>query len=146
MVSHDRLKKTKGLGFELELRTTIRKQDFLYTTLGDNVVNVTKNSISLFVPQIVPPRETQVYFNEAISKTFSLSDESWTTDRKPVDKAREIQIDISSASNIKSPLYLIAAHHKTERVDRTESANNLSNKRFNNAFSIMLKLENIIQK
>ena len=124
---------TKGLGFELDLRTSNRKQDILSTTLGDNDVNVTINSISLFIPQIIPSPETQVYFNEAISKTFSLSFESWTTDRKPVDTAREFQIDISSASNINSPLYLIAAHQKTQRPDPANPANNLSNNRINNA-------------
>ena len=97
---------TKGLGFELDLRTSNRKQDIPYTTLGDNEVNVTINSISLFIPQIIPSPETKVIFNEAISKTFTLSYESWTTDRKPVDMAREIQIDISSASK-KIVLYVL---------------------------------------
>ena len=87
---------TKGLGFELDLRTSKRKQDILYSTLLDNEVNVTINSISLFVPQIIPSPETQYIINEAISKTFSLLSESWTTDRKPVDTAEEFQIDISS--------------------------------------------------
>ena len=124
---------TKGLGFELDLRTSNRKQDILYTNLGDNDVKVTINSISLFVPQIIPTPETQVIFNEAISKTFTLSYESWTTDRKPVDTAREFQLDISPASDINSPLYLIAAHQKTQRPDPANPANNLSNNRFNNA-------------
>ena len=124
---------TKGLCFELDLRTSNRKQDILYTVLGDNDVNVTTNSISLFNPQIIPSPETQVIFNEAISKTFTLSYESWITDRKPVDTAREFQVDISSASNIISPLYLIAAHQKTHRPDPANPANNLSNNRFNNA-------------
>ena len=101
--------------------------------MGVNDVNVTINSISLFIPQIIPSRETQVYFNEAFSKTFTLSFESWTTDRKPVDTAREFQIDISSASNINTPLYLIAAHEKTQRPDPANPANKLSNNRFNNA-------------
>ena len=120
---------TKGLGFKLELRTSNRKRDILYTTLGDNDVNVTINSISLFVPQIIPSPETQVIFNEAVSQTFTLSYESWTTDRKPLDAAREFQIDISSASNINSPLYLIAAHQKTQRLDA--AGNVLPNNRFN---------------
>ena len=124
---------TKGLGFELDLRTSNRKQDILYTTLADNNVNVTNISISLFVPQIVPSPETQVIFNEAISKTFTLSYEFWTTDRKPVDTAREFQVDISSASNINSPLYRIAAYQKTQRPDPANPANNLSNNRFKNA-------------
>ena len=124
---------SKGLGFELDLRTSNRKQDILYTNLGDNDVNVTINGINLFIPQIIPSPETQVYFNEAISKTFTLSYESWTTDRKPVDTAREFQVDISSASNINSPLYLIAAHQKTQRPDPANPANNLPNNRFNNS-------------
>ena len=122
---------TKRLGFELDLRTSNRKQDILYTTLGDNDVNVTINSISLFIPQIIPSPETQVIFNEAISQNFTLSYESWTTDRKPVDTAREFQVDISSASNMNSPLYLIAAHQKTQRLDA--AGNVLPNNRFNNA-------------
>ena len=125
---------TKGVGFELDLRTSTRKKDILYTTLEDNDVNATINSISLFVPQIIPSPETQNIFNEAISKTFSLSYESWTTDRKPVNTAREFHIDISSASTKKSPIYLIAAHQKTQRTNSAHPANILSNNRFNNAF------------
>ena len=124
---------SKGLGFELDLRTSNGKQDILYTNLGDNDVNVTITSTNLFIPQTIPSPETQVYFNEAISKTFTLSYESWTTDRKPVDTAREFQIDISSASNINSPLNLIAAHQKTQRPDPTNPASILSNNRFNNS-------------
>ena len=45
---------TKGFGFELGVRTSNRKRDILYTTLGDNDVNVTINSISLFIPQMIP--------------------------------------------------------------------------------------------
>ena len=95
---------TKRLGFELDLRTSNRKRDILYTDLGENDVNVTINSINLFIPQIIPSPATQVYFNEAFSKTFTLSYESWTTDPKLVDTAKEFQVDISSASNINSPL------------------------------------------
>ena len=136
------IKTTKGLGFELDLRTPNRKQDILYTTLGDNDVNVTINSISLFIPQIIPSPETQVFFTEAISKTFSLSYESWTTDRKPVDTAREFQVDISSASNINSPLYPIAAHQKAQRPDPANPANIFSSNRFNNAIFDHVEVRN----
>ena len=64
---------TRRLGIELDLRTSNRKQVIQYTTLGDNDVNVTINNISLFVPQIIPSPEIQVYFHEAFSKTLSLS-------------------------------------------------------------------------
>ena len=124
---------TKGLGFELDLRTSNRKRDVLYTTLGDDDVNVTINNISLFIPQIIPSLETQVYFNEATSKMFTFSYESRTTDQKPVDTARKFQIDISSASDIKSPVHLTAAHQLTRRPDLTNPNVKLSNNRINNA-------------
>ena len=38
---------TKGLGFELQLKTSNEKNNILYTTLGGNDVNVTINSIYL---------------------------------------------------------------------------------------------------
>ena len=110
-----------------------RKRDILYTDLGENDVNVTINSINLFIPQLIPSPATQVYFNEAISKTFTISYESWTTDRKLVDTAKEFQVDISSASNINSPFYLIAAHRKTQKPDPADVTRVLPDNRFNNA-------------
>ena len=127
------LKITKGLGFQLDLRTSNRKRDILYTTLGDNDANVTVIIISLFVPQIIPSPATQVYFKEAIFKSFTLPYKSWTTDGKPVDTAEEFQLDISSASNINSSLYLVAAHQHTQRLDPPNSAINLSKNRYKNA-------------
>ena len=87
----------------------------------------------MFIPQIITSPETQLILNEALLKTFTLSHESWTTDRKPVDTARDFQIDISSASYINSPLFPIAAHQKTQRPDPANTAVNLSNNRFNKA-------------
>ena len=133
-------KVTKGLGFELDLRTSNRKRDISYTTLGDDDVNVTTNSISLFMIQIIPSPETQIYFNEAILETFTLSYESWTTDRKLIDTARNFQMDINLASNINSPLYLIAAHQRTQRSDPADHTINLPNNTFNNAIFDHVKL------
>ena len=92
------------------MRTSKRKRDILYTTLGDDDVNVAIKKISLFIPRIIPSPETQVFLNEAFSKTLTISYESWTTDRKPVNTAKEFQIDISRASNVNSPLHLLTAH------------------------------------
>ena len=63
------------------------------------------------------------------------------TDKKPADAAKEFQIDISSALNINSPLYLIAAHQHTQRTDLANAAINLSNNRFNNALFDHVKLK-----
>ena len=109
----------------MDLRTSNRKQDILCTTLGVNDVNVTIKSISICIPKIIPTPENQVYFNEDISKTFILSYESWTTARKPIDTAKEFQRDISSASNINSPLCSIAADQKTKTPNPTNPTINL---------------------
>ena len=61
---------TKLLVFELELRTSNRQQDILYTTLGVNDVIVNINSIILYLPSVIPNTETQVIFNEVITKFF----------------------------------------------------------------------------
>ena len=118
MISKSFRKITKGVGFELDHKTSNRKQVILYTTLGDNDVNVTINCINNYIPSLFRNTETQVFFNKAIRKPFTLSNESWTTHRKPNDTAREFQIDINSASNINSPFYLIAAHQIRKHKDR----------------------------
>ena len=56
-------KLSNGLGFELEIRTSNREQDILHTTLGDNAVNHTISSLYLYIPNIIPSRETQRMFN-----------------------------------------------------------------------------------
>ena len=101
--------------FELQLKTSNEKQNVLYTTLGGNDVNVTTNSIYLYIPSLVPSAEQQQLFNEAIRENFTLSFDAWVTDRKPVNTGNEYQLDIGSASNINIPLYLIVAHQKTQR-------------------------------
>ena len=97
-------KKTKGLGFELELRTSKKKRKFLYTLLGNDAVNVTISTLKPYKPTIIPRPGTQIMFKEAITKSFTLSFES-CTDRKPVDTGIELQLFIGSADNINAPLY-----------------------------------------
>ena len=128
------------------MRTSNRKQDILYNTLGDRDVDGTIDSISLYIPSLNPNTEKQVFLNAAYTKSFTISYESWTTDRKPIDTAREFQIDISSASNINSPLYLIATQQKTQKPDPTNPANNLPNKRFDNVIFDHVAVKNNIQK
>ena len=106
---------TKRLGYELQLKTSNEKQNILYTTLGGSDVNVTINSIYLFIPSLVPSAEQQQAFNESIRQNFTLSFDAWVTDRKPVITGNEYQLDIGSASNINIHLYLIVANQKTQR-------------------------------
>ena len=111
---------SKGLGFELQLKTSNEKQNILYTTLGGNDVNVTIISIYLYEPSLVPSAEQQQMFNEAIRKNFTLSSDAWVTERKPVNTGQEYQLDIGSASNLNIPLYLIVAHQKLNVIIRRD--------------------------
>ena len=82
-------KLTKGLGFELQIKTSNEKQVFIYTTLGGNDVNVTINSIYLYIPSLVPSAEQLQILNEAIRESFTLSLDAWVTDRKLVNTGNE---------------------------------------------------------
>ena len=106
---------TKCLGFELDLRTSNRNWYILYTTLGDAAVNITIVSLNLCIPTINPSPETQTTFNEIITKSFTLSNEWWATDRKPVNTSREFQLDVGSSSKVQ--INLIATPQKTQRID-----------------------------
>ena len=79
----------KGLGFELQLKTSNEKQNIINTTLGGNDVNVTIKSIYLYIPSLVPSAEQQQVFNESIREKFILSFVAWVTDRKPVNTGNE---------------------------------------------------------
>ena len=70
----------KGLGFELQLKTSNEKQNIIDTTLGGNVVNVTINSIYLYIPSLVSSAEQQQMFNEATRENFTISFDAWVTD------------------------------------------------------------------
>ena len=76
---------------------------------------MTIKSIYLYIPSLVPSPEQQQNFNESIRQSFALSFDFQVSDRKPVNTGNEDQLDIESASNINMPLYIIAAHQKTQR-------------------------------
>ena len=54
-------------------------------------------------------------FKESIELSFTLTLNSWKTDRKTVDTGNEYQLDIGSTSEIKSPKDLIAVHETQAR-------------------------------
>ena len=94
-------KVTKGLGFHISFKTA-DLQDILFTTIATDI-NVTINSLYLFVPTFIPDAQTQLMFNDSIKNSFTLSFDSWTTDRKIVNTGLEYQVDIGSSANINSP-------------------------------------------
>ena len=125
MVSVRHSKKiTKNLGFHITLKTN-DLQNIIVTTLANNI-NVTINSLYQFVPILTPNSETQVLFNESIKNNYTLSFDSWYTERKVVTDRGEFQVDIASSQSTNSPKYLIAAHQTENRVGTANKTNNIS--------------------
>ena len=73
---------------------------------------------------LIPSVETQSNFNNSFKNTFTLSFDSWTTDRRVFDTQVEDQFDIECAHKIKSPKYLIAAHQTADGSAPPNKANN----------------------
>ena len=115
---------TKNLGFHITLKTN-DLQYIIFTSLANNI-NVTINSLYLFVPIITPNSETQVLFNESIKNNYTLTFDSWYTERKIVTDGGEFQVDIASSQSTNSPKYLIAAHQTEDRVGTANKANNIA--------------------
>ena len=55
-------------------------------------------------------------FDDSIKNSFTLSFDSWSTDRKTVNTQLEYQVDIGTAQNINSSKYLIVFRQTAARV------------------------------
>ena len=64
-------KVTINLGFHLMFKT-IDLQDIIYTSMADDI-NVTINSLYLYVPNSIPSVEVQIMFNEATQNIYKIS-------------------------------------------------------------------------
>ena len=97
-------------------------QDIILTTIADNI-NVTINSLYLFVPQLIPSTTTQVTFIESIMNNYTITFDSWFTKRKISNDGRELQDDIGSAQKINNPKYLISAFQTNARTAPNKASN-----------------------
>ena len=100
-------KVTKNLGFHLMFKTS-NLQDIIYTSMADDI-DVTISSLYLFVPNLMPPVETQLMFNEATQNNYKISFDEWYTERRIITDLL-VQHDIGSAQNVIQPKFLICAH------------------------------------
>ena len=112
---------TKNLGFHLKFKMN-DLQDIIFTTLA-NDINVTINSLYLFVPILIPNTQTQVMFNEVIMNNYTITFDSWYTEHKISNDGRELQVDIGSAQHINSPKYLISAFQTNARTTAGKNIN-----------------------
>ena len=105
--------------------------------------------MNLYIPTINPSPEIPRILSEAITKSFTLSIESWTTDRKAVNTGKEIHLDIGSSSNIFAPLFLLPAHEKKQRIDPASATNppaRVTNNRFKDVTFDKVKFEQYVVK
>ena len=112
---------TKNVGFHLKFKMN-DLQDIIFTTIADDI-NVTINSLYLFVPKLIPSTSTQVMFNEAIMNNYTITFDFWYTERKISNDGRELQVDIGSARHINSPKYLISAFQTMARTTTNKASN-----------------------
>ena len=122
-------KVTKTLGFRITFKTA-NLQDIIYTTIAAGTqINVTINSLCLFVPFLIPTTETQLMFNESIQNKYRIFfDECYTERRIVTDQI--FQVDIGSAQSVSSPKFLIYALQTHARSALPNKRNNIS--RFDN--------------
>ena len=114
---------TKNLGFQIKFRKA-DLQHIIFTSIGDNI-NVTINSLYLFVPTFTPSTETQLMFNESIQNNYRIFFDDWYTERRVVSDTIT-QIDIGSAQSVSSPKYLITAHQTATRLNAPDKGINVS--------------------
>ena len=118
---------TKNLEFHITFKTA-NLQDIIYTTIADNAanqINVTINSLYLYVPYLIPSTETQLMFNESIQNNYRIFFDEWRTERRIV-RDQTYQVDIGSAQSVNSPKYLICAHQTAARSNIPNKRNNIS--------------------
>ena len=106
-------KVTKNLGFEITFKTA-NLQNIIYTSIADGTqINVTINSLYLYVPFLIPSTETQLMFNESIQNKYRIFFDEWYTERR-IAGDQIYQVDIGSAQSVNSPKYLICAHQTSQ--------------------------------
>ena len=112
---------SKILGFNLTFKRN-DLQDIIFTKIATDI-NVTINSLFLYVPILLPNSQTQVLFNEAIMNNYTITFDSWYTERKISNDGRELQVDIASAQHINGPKYLISAFQTNDRTAPNKTRN-----------------------
>ena len=115
----------KKLGFHLIFRTA-NLQDICYATIADATqIDVTNNSLYLYVPFLIPSTGTQVMFNESVQNNYRIYFDEWYTERRIVTD-QIYHVDIGSAQSVNSPKFLICAHQSEARSGVPNKRKNIS--------------------
>ena len=116
-------KVTKNLGFHIMFKTA-NLQDIIYTSMTDDI-NVTINSLYLYIPNLIPNVQTQILFNEATQNSYKISFDEWYTERR-IKSDLLIQHVIGSAQQVIQPKYLICAHQTNLRTTTPDKKVNIA--------------------
>ena len=116
-------KVTKNLGFHLMFKTA-NLQDIIYTSMADDI-NVTINSLYLYIPNLIPSVETQLLFIEATQNNYKISFDEWYTERRIISDFL-IQHDIGSAQQVIQPKNLICRHQTNLRTTTPDKKINIA--------------------
>ena len=73
-----------------------------------------------------PNIETQVMFDESIKNNYTVTYDSWYTERKLSTDGNELQVVIGNAQHINSPKFLIASFQTVNRVGGHIKNNNIA--------------------
>ena len=79
---------TKKLGLHSTFRTA-DLQNIKFTSIA-NDINVTINSLYLYVPVLISNTDTQLMFNESIRNNYTITYGSWYTERKVSTDGNEL--------------------------------------------------------
>ena len=115
---------TKELGFHLTFKTA-DLLDIIYKALCDNI-KVSFDKLFLYVWIFIPDAQTEIMFSDSIKNSFTVSFDSWSTDRKTVDTQIEYQVHIGSAQKFNNPKYLLLAHQTAARTAVPNKANKIA--------------------
>ena len=97
-------------------------QDIIFITIATDI-NVTIDSLHLYVPILIPNIQTRNLLNESIMNNYTITFDSWYTERKISNDGSELQFGIGSAQKINSPKYLIGAFQSIARIGTSNKAN-----------------------
>ena len=63
-------------------------------------------------------------FNEAIMNNYTITFDSWYTERKILNDGRELQVEFGSAQKINCPKYMISTFQTSDRIGTPDNAKN----------------------
>ena len=115
---------TKNLGYHLIFKTA-DLQDIIFTTFAKDI-NVTVKNLHLYVPILILNSDTHVMFIGSIKNNYTITFDSWYTERKYSTDKNELQVDIGRAQHINSPDYLFVAFQTANRTGVPNKANNVA--------------------